>query len=69
MYKGISLNGPSEKVAIKEVCIKNFSSEQLTNIRLEMNILSQLKHKSIVKLFSVYSVPDRIYLVIYYKYL
>jgi serine/threonine protein kinase len=63
VYKGMSVYHVGEKVAIKEVNITKLASTQLEDLRHEVNILSQLKHPSIVQLYAVYSVTDKIFLV------
>jgi hypothetical protein len=50
-------------VAIKEVLLKNLPSRYISDLHMEMNILSQLKHDSIVELSAVYSTPEKKFLV------
>lgn len=55
-----------EPVAIKEVSLSLLSRQQATSLTNEMNILSQLKHDSIVTLHSVYSSGEKKFLVMEY---
>lgn len=62
------MSGANEgkKVAIKEVDTTKFNQQQLGDIQLEMNILSQLKHVCIVRLHCVYTLKDKFFLILEY---
>lgn len=66
MYKGLDVNEDARKVAIKEIDLKKLNKQQLSDLNVEMNILSQLHHDSIVQLISVYSLPDKKFMVMEY---
>lgn len=53
-------------VAIKEVNSKSLTPSQMQNLNFEINVLSQLHHPSIVALFYVYRVPQKLFLVMEY---
>lgn len=63
VYKGISVSDSKKKVAIKEIDISKLTQQQIADVTVEMNILSQLKHPSIVRLYSVYIQNDKKFLV------
>lgn len=63
MFKGFSQAEESSCVAIKEITLSQLTKQQIINLNNEMNILSQLKHESIVQLKSVYSAGDKRFLV------
>lgn len=76
VYKGTSVSNESIKVAIKEIRTGQLSKNQLIDLQMEMNILSQLKHPNIVQLYSVFVLPEKVFmvilqntLIIYNKYL
>lgn len=54
VYKAISLRNEKEKYAVKEVKISEMKKEIFEDFRYELNVLSQLSHASIMKLYSVY---------------
>ncbi len=58
-----------EKVAIKEIDTSKLSQKRLNDLNIEMNVLSQLAHENIVRLFEVYMLNDKIYLVSVYRWL
>lgn len=70
VYKGLDVNEDSAtdggKVAIKEIDLKKLNKQQLTDLNIEMNILSQLHHDSIVELLAVYNLPDKKFMVMEY---
>jgi len=65
VHKAVALQDgtPNSKVAIKEIDTAPLSKRQLTDLALEVNILSQLRHNNIVKLFTVYRSNHRQFLV------
>ena len=64
VHKAISVHETGKKVAIKEVITTHLKKPQIEDLGHEMNILSQLKHPSIVQLYSIYYTQDKIFLVI-----
>jgi serine/threonine protein kinase len=68
VYKGILISNEEIKVAIKEINTKNLGRKQLADLQLEMNILSQLHHQSIVQLYAVYTLPSKKFLVMIFNY-
>lgn len=63
VHKGIALNETHQRVAIKEIDTSKLTKKQLSDLTREMNILSQLTHPGIVKLFCVYTTKTKTYLV------
>lgn len=63
VYKGTSVYNENATVAIKEVRTSELTKDQAQDLQTEMNILSQLQHKNIVKLTAVFVVPEKIFLV------
>jgi hypothetical protein len=63
VYKGFSQHLDGGQVAIKEIDLKPLSKMQKNDLIIEMNILSQLKHESIVELKSVYASSEKRFLV------
>ena len=63
VYKGASVLNEVHKVAVKEIRTDNLSKNQLVDLQNEMNILSQLRHPNIVKLMSVFMLPEKVFLV------
>jgi serine/threonine protein kinase len=55
-----------EKVAIKEIDTTQLSPKRLQDLHKEMNILSQLNHDNIVRLYQVYMLNDKIYMIMEY---
>jgi serine/threonine protein kinase len=68
VFKGLPVHRNRPKVAIKEINTTKLSQLQLRDVTFEMNILSQLRHSSIVRLYSVYVLPEKIFLVSYYLF-
>ena len=67
VFKGISVRDNSVKVAIKEISTdKTLGNGSSHDIAREINILSQLKHKCIVRLYKIYKVQDKTFLVMEY---
>ncbi len=66
VYKAVSEDEDRHVVAVKEVNVTALTKQQLSDLQSEINILSQLDHVSIVRLFCVYSIPDKIYLIMSY---
>lgn len=66
VYKCFPLSNPTKRVAIKEIQLKHLKKQQLMDMHLEMNILSQLHHPSIVEIQSVYSLSSKIFIVMEY---
>jgi len=54
VYKAVSLKEKGIKVAVKEVKVAGMSKQQIADFRYELNVLSQLQHKHICRLASVY---------------
>eukprot|EP01031_Cornospumella_fuschlensis_P027583 gene27582-33315_t len=63
VYTGHSAADIKEKVAIKEIDTSKLSPQRLEDLTIEMNILSQLNHENIVRLYAVYSLNDKIYMI------
>lgn len=63
VYTGHRANDASQKVAIKEIDTSQLSPKRLEDLSTEMNILSQLSHENIVRLYAVYKMNDKIYMV------
>lgn len=63
VYKAVSTTDERIKVAIKEINLRNLGKQQLVALNLEMNILSQLHHESIVEIYAVYSVQEKAFMV------
>lgn len=51
------------RLAIKEIDMDRLEKRKLVSLGKEMNILSQLRHPTIVDLFGVYKTPTKVYLV------
>jgi serine/threonine protein kinase len=66
VFKGFSQHEPVRSVAIKEINYSLLSKQQSVNVNNEMNILSQLQHESIVRLYSVYSSGEKKFLITEY---
>lgn len=63
---GATMKNKANKVAIKEIYIADFLSEQKEDLEKEINILSQLRHKNIVRLIEVYKEDKAIYMICEY---
>lgn len=63
VFKGISIHDEGKKVAVKEIKVRTLGKQQLHDLNMEMNILSQLHHESIVKIHAVYSTAEKVYMV------
>ncbi|RYG64357.1 hypothetical protein EON64_14165 [archaeon] len=63
VYTGHKATDIKEKVAIKEIDTTKLSPQRLEDLNIEMNILSQLNHENIVRLYAVYMLNDKIYMV------
>lgn len=63
---GTTSSNENKRFAIKEVDTCKFNKQQQADLQLEMNILSQLKHASIVRLNSVYTIKNKLFLVMEY---
>lgn len=63
VYKGVSVTNPNITVAIKEVRIMMLTKNQIADMKTEMNILSQLRHANIVRLVSVFVLPEKTFMV------
>lgn len=67
VFKGISVKDNVTKVAIKEISIdKALGRGSPNDVAREINILSQLKHKCIVRLYNIYSVQEKTFLIMEY---
>jgi len=67
VHKAVGLHTVEKKiVAMKEIDILKLTKKQSAALLSEMNILSQLKHQSIVRLHAVYFQNDRVYMVMDY---
>lgn len=66
VYKGFIQAEETSCVAIKEITMSSLSKQQVVNLNNEMNILSQLKHESIVQLKSVYASGEKRFLIMEY---
>ena len=56
-------NKTKQKVALKEIYTGDLDPEQLQDLKMEINVLSQLRHPCIVRLFEVFKHNDSTYLV------
>jgi serine/threonine protein kinase len=54
------------RLAIKEIDMDRLQKRKLLSLGREMNILSQLRHPTIVDLFGVYKTPTKVYLIMEY---
>ena len=59
---GVS-NKTKAKFAIKEIYTPDFTTEQIEDLNKEINILSQLRHHNIVRLYEVYKDNKSTYMV------
>lgn len=66
VYTGHKASDVKEKVAIKEIDISQLSPKRIEDLHIEMNILSQLSHENIVRLYAVYMQNEKIYMVMEY---
>lgn len=66
MFKGVLVSDEQVKVAIKEINLRTLGKQQLQDLNMEMNILSQLDHESIVEIYAVYTLPDKLFMVTEY---
>ncbi len=66
VYKASVMQDDTRKVAIKEIEVKKLNKQQLTELNVEMNILSQLHHPNIVSLIGVYSLAEKKFMVMEY---
>lgn len=66
VHKAHSVSDEHVVVAIKEVDTSRISKKHMADLHTEMNILSQLRHNSIVRFYSVYTTRDRVYMVMEY---
>lgn len=68
VFKGLPLHREASwyKVAIKEISTTRLGKNVLSELQNEMNILSQLQHNCIVRLYKVYIIPDKFFLVMEY---
>jgi len=66
VHKAYLRTQPESKVAIKEVDTSKLNKKQMNDLTMEINILSQLKHPSIVNLHAVYTVGDKMFIVMEY---
>lgn len=66
VFKGISIHNDKLKVAVKEINVRTLGKQQLHDLNMEMNILSQLHHDSIVKIYAVYSTLDKTFMITEY---
>lgn len=65
VYKASALHDRG-KFAIKEVNLSKLNKQQTADLENEMIILSQLRHPSIVRVHKVYTLPDKVFLVMDY---
>lgn len=66
MFKGVLVSDEHVKVAIKEINLRTLGKQQLQDLNMEMNILSQLDHESIMEIYAVYTLPDKLFMVTEY---
>lgn len=66
VFKGVLVSDEQVKVAIKEINIRTLGKQQLQDLNMEMNILSQLDHESIMEIYAVYTLPDKLFMVTEY---
>ncbi len=63
VFKGVSTHDDRMKVAVKEINMRTLGKQQIHDLNMEMNILSQLHHDSIVKIHAVYATAEKTFMV------